>query len=87
MALRVEQDVLGLEVTIDDVERVQVTQRAGDLGGVEARPRLQEAALALQVVEELRTNHRGVSGSVAQDHVSFSDKLFRFTAVSSIRVF
>lgn len=40
VTLRVQQDVLGLQVPVDDVERVQVAQRAGDLGGVETRPRL-----------------------------------------------
>lgn len=58
MTLRVQQDVLGLQVPVDDVERVQVAQRARDLGGVETRPRLQEAALALEVVEELQRRRK-----------------------------
>ena len=53
MALRVKQDVLGLEVAVHDIERVQVAQSTGDLRRVETRARLQEAPLPLQVVEQL----------------------------------
>ena len=35
MAVAVEQQVLGLQVAVDDVVRVQVVQGEGDLGGVE----------------------------------------------------
>lgn len=58
VTLRVQQDVLGLQVPVDDVERVQVAQRARDLGGVETRPWLQEAALTLEVVEELKRRRK-----------------------------
>ena len=34
VAVAVEQQILGLQVTVDDVVRVQVVQRQGDLGGV-----------------------------------------------------
>ena len=35
--VEVEEDVLGLEVAVDDVERVQVVERERDLGRVELR--------------------------------------------------
>lgn len=53
MPLGVQQDVLGLQVPVDDVEGVEVTQGAGDLCGVEPGSGLQEAALSLKVVEQL----------------------------------
>lgn len=53
MSLRVQQDVLGLQVSVDDVEGVEVAQRAGDLCCVEPGSGLQEAALPLKVVEQL----------------------------------
>lgn len=62
VTLRVQQDVLGLQVPVDDVERVQVAQRASDLGGVETSPRLQEAALTLEVVEELKRRRKSQRG-------------------------
>lgn len=53
MPLGVQQDVLGLQVPVDDVEGVEVAQGAGDLCGVEPGSGLQEAALSLKVVEQL----------------------------------
>lgn len=41
---------------VDDVERVEVAERARDLRRVEARARLREAPLSLQVEEQLQTN-------------------------------
>ena len=35
VAVKIEQDVLRLEVAVDDVERVQVVERERDLGRVE----------------------------------------------------
>lgn len=51
----VDEDVFGLEVAVDDVELVQVLERAEQLGGVEPAALLVEAALTLEVVEELAT--------------------------------
>lgn len=56
MALRVQQDVFRLQVPVDDVEGVEVTQGAADLCGVEPGPGLQEAALSLEVIEQLEGN-------------------------------
>lgn len=53
MTLWVQQDVLWLQVSVDDVEGVEVTQRAGDLRCVEPGSGLKEAALSLKVVEQL----------------------------------
>lgn len=38
---------------VNNVERVQISQRAGDLGDVELCPRLGKSALLLEVEEEL----------------------------------
>lgn len=43
VAVGAEEDVLGLEVAVDDVERVEVVEREGDLGGVELGDRVGEA--------------------------------------------
>lgn len=53
VALRVQQDVLRLQISVDDVEGVEVAQRASDLRRVEPGSGLQEAALSLKVVEQL----------------------------------
>lgn len=53
MTLRVQQDVLRLQVPVDDVEGVEVTQGAGNLCRVEPGSGLQEAALSLKVIEQL----------------------------------
>ena len=76
VALLVEQDVLGLQVPVHDVEGVEVAQGAGDLGGVEARPRLQEASLPLQVVEELEETKRREIGTVSGTPLASSTLVF-----------
>lgn len=55
MALGVQQDVLWLQVSVDDVEGVQVTQSAGDFRRVKPGPGFEKAAFPLQVVEQLQT--------------------------------
>ena len=59
VSLGVQQDVLGLQVAVHDVEGVEVAQRAGDLRSVEPGPGFQEAAFSLQVVEQLKEKRRG----------------------------
>lgn len=51
--LRIQQNVLGLQVSVHDVQRVQVPQSARDLRGVEPRARLQKTSLPLQVIKQL----------------------------------
>lgn len=58
MTLRVQKDVLRLQVPVDDVEGVEVTQGAGNLGRVEPGSGLQEAALSLKVIEQLEGKHK-----------------------------
>ena len=53
VALGVEQHVFGLEVAVHDVDRVQVRERAHELGGEEAHHGLGEDAEALEVEKEL----------------------------------
>lgn len=53
MPLWVQQDVLWLQISVDNVEGVEVAQRAGDLRCVEPGSGLEEAALSLKVVEQL----------------------------------
>lgn len=67
VALRVQQDVLRLQISVDDVEGVEVAQRAGDLRRVEPGSGLQEAALSLKVVEQLgeQKQNRGLATSVS----------------------
>ena len=48
-----EEDVLGLEVAVDDVARVQVVERERDLGGVELRDGVREALTCGQQVWEV----------------------------------
>lgn len=47
MPLGVQQDVLRLQISVDNVEGVKVTQSAGDLRRVESGSWLEEAALSL----------------------------------------
>lgn len=54
VALWVQQDVLRLQVSVDDVEGVQVSQCARDLCRIKPGSGLQEAALSLKVVEQLQ---------------------------------
>jgi hypothetical protein len=53
MARVVEKNVLGLQVTVNDVEAVQTLQCAKQLGSIESRTVDVEALLFLQVVEQL----------------------------------
>jgi hypothetical protein len=55
----VQQNVFRLQVSIDDVELVQMVQGAKQLGRVEPRAIFGEPAFALQVVEELATVDEG----------------------------
>uniref|UniRef100_A0A182INX3 Uncharacterized protein n=1 Tax=Anopheles atroparvus TaxID=41427 RepID=A0A182INX3_ANOAO len=63
VALGVDQQVFRLEIAIDQVEIVEILERQHDLGGVEARVRLREAADLPQVREHL------TAGDVLQHHV------------------
>lgn len=64
VAGRVEEDVLGLQVTVGDALRfVQELEDQHDLGGVEARGRFGEAPRAPQVREDL------AAGTVVEEHV------------------
>jgi len=53
----VQQDILGLQVTIDDIESMKMFQRAEQLRGVEPAPVFIELSFPLQMVEELSTIH------------------------------
>lgn len=53
VAVAVEQQVLGLQVTVDDVVRVQVVQGQGDLGGVELGDGVGEALGLAQQTKQL----------------------------------
>lgn len=55
----VEENVFGFEVSVDDVEAVQVFEGAEELSGVEAGAVLAEAAFTLEVVEELTAVDKG----------------------------
>src|SRR5882757_2488917 len=54
----IQEDILGLQVTIDDVEPVQMFQRTEQLGGVEPAPVLIELSFPLQVIEQLSAVHK-----------------------------
>ena len=54
-----EEDVLGLDVSVHDVERVQVVDGEKDLCKEVCRLRLRVAALLDDAVEELRNNGPG----------------------------
>lgn len=51
----VEQNVLGLEISVDDVETMKTLECAEKLCSIEARSINVEALLPLQVVEQLST--------------------------------
>jgi hypothetical protein len=53
MARVVEKNVLGLQITVNNVEAVQTLQCAEKLSGIESRTVDVEALLFLQVVEQL----------------------------------
>uniref|UniRef100_A0A182TKX5 Uncharacterized protein n=1 Tax=Anopheles melas TaxID=34690 RepID=A0A182TKX5_9DIPT len=71
VALRVDQQVFRLQIAIDQVEIVQILERQHNLGGVEARVRLREAAHLSQVREHLAARH------VLQHHVQWNLRLTR----------
>lgn len=53
VSLRIQQNVLRLQVSVHNVQRVQVPQSARDLRSVEPCTRLQKTSLPLQVIEQL----------------------------------
>jgi hypothetical protein len=53
----IQQDILGLQVTIDDIEPVKMFQRAKQLGGIEPAPVLIKLSFPLQMVEEFSAIH------------------------------
>lgn len=58
MSLRVQKDVFGLQVPVDNVQGVQVAQSAGDFSSVETGTRFQKAPFPLQVIEQLQKKER-----------------------------
>lgn len=69
VALVVEQNVLGLQITVDDVEAVETLESAQKLGRVEPRAVDVEPLLLLQVVEQLTSVDKG------QDEVELLGRL------------
>lgn len=57
MPLAVEQDVLGLQVAVDNLFRVEVLDGAHNLRGVEEPRGVAEAPAAAQVAEQLAAGH------------------------------
>jgi len=57
VTLRVDQQILRLQIPVDQIEVVQVLEREYDLGRVETRVRLRKAADLAQVTEHLATWH------------------------------
>ena len=53
----IQQDILGFQVTINDIEPVKMFQRAKQLGGVEPAPVLVKLSFPLQMVEEFSAIH------------------------------
>ena len=53
----IQQDILRLQVSINDIEPVKVFQRAKQLRGVEPAPVLVKLSFPLQMVEELSAIH------------------------------
>jgi hypothetical protein len=51
----VKKDILGLEITVDNLETVQALERTQQLGGVEPGAVNVKSLLSLQVVEQLST--------------------------------
>ena len=64
----VQDEVLRLQVAVDDAARVHVVKRGGDLGCVEARTLLAEAAALGEVVVQL------AAVEVVKDHVELAAK-------------
>ena len=57
VSLTVQQDVLGLQVTVDDFFGVEVLDGAHNLRGIEEAGGVAEAPAAAQVAEELAARH------------------------------
>lgn len=53
VSLRIQENVLRLQVSVHYVQWVQVPQGARDLGCIEPRTRFQKASLPLQMIEQL----------------------------------
>mmetsp|Transcript_51915 Transcript_51915/g.110321 ORF Transcript_51915/g.110321 Transcript_51915/m.110321 type:complete len:289 (-) Transcript_51915:16-882(-) len=53
VSIRIQQHVLRLQVSVDDSQAMQVGDRAGGLGDVEASTALAEAARSAEMVEQL----------------------------------
>jgi len=51
----IQQNILGLQVAIDDIEPVEMFQRAKQLRGIEPAPVFVELSFPLQMIEELST--------------------------------
>ena len=73
----IQQDILGFQVTINDIKPVKMFQRAKQLGGVEPAPVLVKLSFPLQVVEEFSAIHethhevqfvRGLEGKFKGDN-------------------
>lgn len=71
MSVRAEQQVFGLEVAVDDVERVQVVERERDLGRVEFGDRVGEA-LAGGGVASVAADVQGEPGDRVPDSFATS---------------
>jgi hypothetical protein len=57
VALSIEQQILRLEVSVDDIIGVESLQSRGDLSGVEATTLFRESSIFLQPEEELSSGH------------------------------
>ena len=71
MSVLVEQEVLGLEVAVDDGQRVEVVEGGRDLGGVEQTGAVGELAGVAQVREQL------TSAQVLEQHVQVTTVVVR----------
>ena len=71
VSVRAEQQVFGLEVAVDDVERVQVVERERDLGRVEFGDRVGEA-LAGGGVASVAADVQGEPGDRVPDSFATS---------------
>lgn len=55
MTIRVEENIFGFQVSVDDALGVQVADGTGDLCSVKPRSRFREETLFGEVEEELRS--------------------------------
>jgi len=79
MAVLVEQEILGLEVAVDDGQRVEVVERRRDLGGVEETRAVGELAGVAQVGEQL------AAAQVLEQHVQVATVVVRPQPDADIR--